>query len=74
MRYRIIATKGTDGVGSVALSAIEALEKLLELEQIGRHEITVLGEDGKEVSRAELFETAQQQYKRQRSGRPASSL
>jgi hypothetical protein len=70
MRYRIIATKGTDGVGSVAMSATEALEKLLELERIGRREITILAENGQSVTRAELFETAQQEHKPRVERRP----
>jgi hypothetical protein len=70
MRYRIIATKGTDGVGSVAMSATEALEKLLELERIGRHEITILAENGQSVTRVELFETARQEHKPRVERRP----
>ena len=62
MRYRIIAAKGTDGIGGTASTAVEALSKLLELEDMGRTEIVVRDEEGCcLVTRAELFEAAQKE-------------
>lgn len=61
MRYRIIATKGTDGIGGAASSAIEALVKVLELERIGRTDIVIKEENDGLVTRTELFEAAEKE-------------
>jgi len=61
MRYRIIATKGTDGIGGLAHSATEALLKLTELERMGRADIVVKDENDEVVERAALFAASEQE-------------
>jgi hypothetical protein len=55
MRYKIIAIKGTDGIGGLAENAVEALLKLIQLERIGRADIIIKDESDRVVTRAELF-------------------
>ena len=67
MLYRIIATKGTDGIGGLAHSATEALLKLTKLERLGRTDIIVKDENDEVVERAALFAAAEKEKRAPRS-------